>query len=225
MFGLYEDLTAGLSVPLVVYNNPGTTHFTFSDELYARIGTLPNVTSFKIPGLPTVPDEARARVDAIRSLAPEHVTVGISGDSAAATGLNAGCEVWYSVIGGTLPALALTITRAAQAGDTAAADAESQRLQPLWEMFAAQGSLRVTATIAEHLGSFLPPRCRAPSAASTWQHARESPSSSRISTYVTDDRDDASRALRRRPSWTSESETAARHHHDEESCDRPKDKG
>ncbi|WP_255573924.1 dihydrodipicolinate synthase family protein [Cryobacterium sp. TMT2-15-1] len=156
MFGLYEDLTAGLSVPLVVYNNPGTTHFTFSDELYARIGTLPNVTSFKIPGLPTVPDEAGARVDAIRSLAPEHVTVGISGDSAAATGLNAGCEVWYSVIGGTLPALALTITRAAQAGDTAAADAESQRLQPLWEMFAAQGSLRVTATIAEHLG-LVPP--------------------------------------------------------------------
>ncbi|TFC24378.1 hypothetical protein E3O53_14415 [Cryobacterium sp. TMT2-18-3] len=73
-----------------------------------------------------------------------------------AIGVLAGCEVWYSVIGGTLPALALTITRAAQAGDTAAADAESQRLQPLWEMFAAQGSLRVTATIAEHLG-LVPP--------------------------------------------------------------------
>ena len=156
VFGLYEDVTAGLSVPLVVYDNPGTTHFTFSYELYKRIGPLPNVTSIKIPGLPTVPDEARARVDAIRSLVPEHVTVGISGDRAAAAGLNAGCEVWYSVIGGTLPALSLTITRAAQAGDTAAADAESQRLQPLWEMFAAHGSLRVTATIAEHLG-LVPP--------------------------------------------------------------------
>ncbi|HAM27422.1 MAG TPA: dihydrodipicolinate synthase family protein [Microbacteriaceae bacterium] len=152
VFGLYEDVAAGLSVPLVVYDNPGTTHFAFSDELYARIATLPNVTSIKIPTLPTVPEQARERVETIRSLVPEHVTIGISGDSAASTGLNAGCEVWYSVLGGTLPALALAITRAAQAGDTATATAESQRLQPLWEMFAAHGSLRVTAAIAEHLG-------------------------------------------------------------------------
>ena len=156
VFGLYQDVTAGLSVPLVVYDNPGTTHFTFSDELYARIATLPNVTSIKIPSLPTVPEQARERVETIHSLVPEHVTIGISGDSAAATGLTAGCEVWYSVIGGTFPALALTITRAAQAGDAAAATAESQRLQPLWAMFAAHGSLRVTAAIAEHLG-LVPP--------------------------------------------------------------------
>jgi 4-hydroxy-tetrahydrodipicolinate synthase len=156
VFGLYEDVTAGLSVPLVVYDNPGTTHFSFSDELYARIATLPNVASIKIPSLPTDPEHARERVETIRSLVPEHVTIGISGDSAASTGVNAGCEVWYSVIGGTLPALALAITRAAQAGDTATAIDQSERLQPLWEMFAAHGSLRVTAAIAEHLG-LVPP--------------------------------------------------------------------
>jgi 4-hydroxy-tetrahydrodipicolinate synthase len=156
VFGLYEDVTAGLSVPLVVYDNPGTTQFTFSDELYARIATLPNVTSIKIPSLPAVPEHARERVGTIRSLVPGHVTIGISGDSAASTGLGAGCEVWYSVIGGTLPALALALARSAQAGDAAAATAESQRLQPLWAMFASHGSLRVTAAIAEHLG-LVPP--------------------------------------------------------------------
>ena len=156
VFGLYEEVTAGLSVPLVVYDNPGTTHFTFSEELYARIATLPNVASIKIPSLPTCPEQARERVGTIRSLVPKHVTIGISGDSAAATGLGAGCEVWYSVIGGTLPALALAITRAAHAGETAAATAESQRLQPLWDMFAAHGSLRVTAAIAEYLGLIAP---------------------------------------------------------------------
>jgi 4-hydroxy-tetrahydrodipicolinate synthase len=156
VFGLYEDVTAGLSVPLVVYDNPGTTHFTFTDDLYARIATLPNVASIKIPGLPTDPEQARERVETIRSLVPEHVTIGISGDSAASTGLNAGCEVWYSVIGGTLPALALAITRSAQAGDSATATAESERLQPLWGLFTAHGSLRVTAAIAEHLG-LVPP--------------------------------------------------------------------
>lgn len=149
VFGLYQDVTAGLSVPLVVYDNPGTTRFTFSDELYARIATLPNVASIKIPALPA---RARERVEQIRSLVPGHVTIGISGDSGAATALSAGCEAWYSVIGGTLPALALSITRAVQAGNVSAADAEMARLQPLWHMFAAHGSLRVTAAIAEHLG-------------------------------------------------------------------------
>lgn len=70
VFTLFEDVTAGLSVPLVVYDNPGP---------------------------------------------------------------------------------ALTITRAAQAGDQAAATAESARIQPLWDLFLEFGSYRVTAAIAEHL--------------------------------------------------------------------------
>ncbi|XKK41286.1 dihydrodipicolinate synthase family protein [Nocardiopsis sp. ARC36] len=49
VFGLYEEVTAELSVPLVVYDNPGTTHFTFSNELYARIAALPKVAAIKIP--------------------------------------------------------------------------------------------------------------------------------------------------------------------------------
>lgn len=61
VFGLYEDVTANLSVPLVVYDNPGTTHFTFSDELYVRIAELPHVASIKIPGVPTSPDQSPNR--------------------------------------------------------------------------------------------------------------------------------------------------------------------
>lgn len=156
VFGLFEDVTAGLSVPLVVYDNPGTTHVTFSDELYARIATLPNVASIKIPGVPADPGEARARVESIRAHVPAGVTVGVSGDAAAATGLNAGCDVWYSVIGGTLPEAALRITRAARSGDAAAATAESERLEPLWALFREFSSYRVTAAIAEHLGFAAP---------------------------------------------------------------------
>ena len=86
-------------------------------------------------------------------MVPEHVTVGVSGDAFAATGLNAGCDAWYSVIGGALPKPALTITRAAQEGCEGEAAAESERLESLWGLFAEfGGSLRVTAAIAEHLG-------------------------------------------------------------------------
>lgn len=151
--GLFEDVTASLSVPLVVYDNPGTTHVTFTDDLHASIARLPHVASIKIPGVPADPAEAAARVQAIRDRVPASVTIGVSGDGSAATGLVAGCDAWYSVIGGTLPEPALAITRAAQAGDRSAAVAESARLQPLWDLFAEHGgSYRVVAAIAEHLG-------------------------------------------------------------------------
>jgi 4-hydroxy-tetrahydrodipicolinate synthase len=129
---------------------------TFSDELYARIAALPNVASIKIPGVPADPAAAEARVNAIRDRIPESVGIGVSGDSAAATGLNAGCDVWYSVIGGTLPETALRISRAALSGDHALATAESERLEPLWALFRAYGSYRVTAAIGELLGLVAP---------------------------------------------------------------------
>lgn len=151
VYALFADVTAGLSVPLVVYDNPSTTHVTFSHDLYARIGALPNVASIKIPGVPQDPQDAAARVQSIRERVPSTVSIGISGDGFAAAGLAAGCDAWYSAIGGTLPEPAVTITRAAQNGDHEAANAESARLQPLWDLFAEYGSYRVTAAIAESL--------------------------------------------------------------------------
>lgn len=153
VFELFHTVTERTDLPVIVYDNPGTTHFAFTDELYARIAELPGIASIKIPGVPADPDAARAHVSAIRAVIPAHVTIGVSGDASAATGLNAGCEAWYSAIGGTLPGPALTITRAAHEGQTAAAAAESERLAPLWGLFAEfGGSLRVVAAIAEQLG-------------------------------------------------------------------------
>lgn len=153
VFELYRTVTEHTELPVIVYDNPGTTHFTFTPELYSRIAELPGIASIKIPGVPSNQKEAIEHVAAIRAVVPEHVTVGVSGDAFAATGLNAGCDAWYSVIGGTLPEPALTITRAAREGRATEAVAESERLAPLWRLFAEfGGSLRVTAAIAEHLG-------------------------------------------------------------------------
>lgn len=153
VFGLYEAVSARLSVPLCVYDNPGTTRFQFSDELHGRIAALPGVASIKIPGVPAEPAAARERVARLRALVPPEVTIGVSGDAFAATGLNAGCDAWYSVIGGLFPETALAITRAARAGRQQEATALSQRLEPLWALFRQHGgSLRVVATAAELLG-------------------------------------------------------------------------
>lgn len=158
VYGLYEAVSAHLSVPLCVYDNPGTTHFTFTDELHGRIAALPKVASIKIPGVPEAPAAARERVERLKAVIPPHVTVGVSGDAMAATGLNAGCDAWYSVIGGLFPETALAITRAAQAGEGIEAQRLSDQLRPLWKLFGLHGgSLRVVASAAELLGFVEPP--------------------------------------------------------------------
>src|SRR5690606_22019334 len=116
-------------------------------DLYARIAALPGISSIKIPGVPSNPEEARTHVAAIRAAVPDHVTIGVSGDAFAAAGLAAGCDAWYSVIGGTLPTPALALTRAAQNGHMQDAHAVADRLAPLWTLFAEHGSLRVVAAI------------------------------------------------------------------------------
>ncbi|GAA2569508.1 dihydrodipicolinate synthase family protein [Streptomyces roseoviolaceus] len=152
VFGLYESVTRELSVPLCVYDNPRTTHVHFTDELHGRIAELPNVAAVKIPPVPDDRAAARQRVAALRALLPDTVSVGVSGDWAAATGLNAGCDAWYSVAGGLFPATALALTRAAQAGDAAGATAHSERLEPLWELIRQYGGLRVMSAAASYLG-------------------------------------------------------------------------
>lgn len=149
VFDLYEMVTRSLSIPLCVYDNPGTTHFEFSDQLHGRIAGLTHVGSIKIPGVPLNAEAAAERVQRLRALIPSHVTIGVSGDRFAATGLNAGCEAWYSAIGGLFPKAALAITRAAQAGNTVEAVRLSEHLAPLWAMLGEHGSLRVVATAAE----------------------------------------------------------------------------
>lgn len=152
VFDLFRTVTERTDMPVIVYDNPDTMHFAFTDDLYARIAELPGIASIKIPGVPADAAEARDRVAAIRESIPEHVTIGISGDASAATGLNAGCDAWYSVIGGTLPTSALEITRTAQEGRSEQALAASEHLDPLWDLFSeCGGSLRVVAAIAEQL--------------------------------------------------------------------------
>lgn len=152
VYGLYQAVTRDLSIPLCVYDNPGTTRFNFSDELHGRIAQLPNIGSIKIPGVPAEPAAAE-RVARLRALIPASVTLGVSGDWFGAAGMNAGCEAWYSVIGGLFPRTTLAIARAAQAGDAAEATRLSERLRPYWDLIAKHGgSLRVTASALDILG-------------------------------------------------------------------------
>ncbi|MEJ8305117.1 dihydrodipicolinate synthase family protein [Saccharibacillus sacchari] len=152
VFSLYEEVSRHVSVPICVYDNPRTTRFTFSDELHGRIAALPHVQSIKIPGVSDDYIEAKERISRLRSVVPGKFALGISGDDCAATGLNAGCDVWYSVLGGLFPRICLELTRHAQAGRADEAVRVSAQLAPIWSLFNRYGSMRTAAAIAIRQG-------------------------------------------------------------------------
>lgn len=143
VFNLYETVTRRLSVPLCIYDNPATTGFAFSDELLFATAALPNIGSIKLGRVPEDLSQVRARL-------PDTVTLGIAGDWRAVSALQAGYDVWYSVIGGLFPQVALTIARTKET-------AQSERLEPLWALFRRYGSLRVVAAAAEMMGKIKAP--------------------------------------------------------------------
>src|SRR3954451_11548129 len=73
VYGLYADVTAELSVPLCVYDNPATTHFAFSDDLHAGVAALPGVRAIKLPG-----EHAGHRIAALRPRVRETVALGVA---------------------------------------------------------------------------------------------------------------------------------------------------
>ena len=160
VFALYEEVCANLSVPLAIYDNPVATRVTFNDELHSRVAQLRPVAAIKLPLPAAGVDDIAERVARLRALIPATVAIGVSGDDAAASGLSAGCDLWFSVLGGTLPVECLALVRAAQSGAVDDASAASVRLEPLWQLFERYGTYRVIAAVTEQLG--LVPRMNLP---------------------------------------------------------------
>ncbi|UBB12033.1 hypothetical protein LAC65_09230 [Pantoea eucrina] len=72
------------------------------------------------------------------------MNVSISGDASAAIGLNAGCQVWYSVCGSLFPHVAKKITDASARGERERVMQLGERLSPFWTLFRRYGgSIRV----------------------------------------------------------------------------------
>ncbi|WP_245413818.1 dihydrodipicolinate synthase family protein [Fulvimarina endophytica] len=147
-FEHYRIVAAASALPFCIYNNPGTTHFTFGIELLERLSALPTIRAVKMP-LPASGDVAgelallRARTD---------MSVGYSGDWGTADAMLAGADAFFSVLGGLLPRPVLALLRAGKAGDEREARRLDEELRPLWETFRAYGSLRVIYVLRDALG-------------------------------------------------------------------------
>ena len=145
----FRAVAGTTALPLCIYNNPGTTHFTFSRALIAELAAIPNIAAIKMP-LPADGDCA-GELAALKRETPPGFAVGYSGDWGAAAALLAGGKAWYSVVAGLLPKPALRLTRAALEGRVDEAEMVNAAFQPLWGLFRAHSSLRIMYEIADCL--------------------------------------------------------------------------
>lgn len=146
----YAAVAAVTSLPLCIYNNPTTTHFSFGRELLARLADVPNIAAVKMPA----PAEGKVAQELaeLRASPIGKLSIGYSGDWIAAEALLAGCDGWFSVLGGFLPQLARTMVTAARAGHADVVSQCQKALLPVWRLFREFGSLRVAYAATNFLG-------------------------------------------------------------------------
>jgi 4-hydroxy-tetrahydrodipicolinate synthase len=157
VFRHFQAVAEVTELPLCIYNNPGTTHFTFSEGLIARLAALPKIAAVKMPAAKD--GDFAGEIARLRAAAGG-LSVGYSGDWFAADALLAGADAFYSVAAGLLPVAALRLVRAAQAGDAGRTREVDAAFGPLWALFKEFGSFRVMFVLADilSLGRFDPPR-------------------------------------------------------------------
>lgn len=157
VFEHFLAVASATNLPLCIYSNPGTTNFTFRPNFVARLATIPTVAAIKLP-LPSSGDIA-ADLAAFRQAAPD-LSIGYSGDWGCKEALLAGADCWFSVVGGLFPERAAALTASAKKGDREEADRHDAVFSGLWDLFQANGSLRLMYAAANllELTDAQPPR-------------------------------------------------------------------
>jgi 4-hydroxy-tetrahydrodipicolinate synthase len=150
VFVHFQTVAGEAGLPLCIYNNPGTTHFTFNVDLEARLSGVLDVVAVKNPA--PAAGEVVQQLAELRRRTPPRFSLGWSVDAHAAEAMIAGGDLWHSVVAGLFPEPALAISRAAQAGDAAGARRLNARLEPLWDLFTQFGGLRVVYAAANLIG-------------------------------------------------------------------------
>lgn len=144
---LAQTVDQATSLPICLYNNPGTTRFNMNDALVADLSTLSHVAAVKHPA---PAEHQSARLAALRTTVPQDFVLGFSGDAFIAPMAAAGADAWYSVIAGTLPGFAKDLWDARHDPDRLAVI--NERALPMWDLFKRFGGIRIVPTIANMLG-------------------------------------------------------------------------
>lgn len=144
----FEAIASAVSRPVCIYDNPTTTHFTFTPPLIDRLAQHPNIQGLKTPA----DAEVATRHAELAARLGNRLRIGYSVDAYANQALSAGGSAWHSVMAGVFPRACADIVTALRRGDADAARQADARLQPLWTFCRHYSSYRVAHESARLIG-------------------------------------------------------------------------
>lgn len=150
VFEHFSTVARESRLPIVIYDNPGTTHFRFTPALVARLAQVSGIVAIKNPTEQS--DEIGGHLAYQKGITSDDFSIGYSGDWNATEAMIRGADTWYSVLAGIMPGVCLRIVRAAQNGDAAEARRLDAALTPIWDLFKQFSSFRSVYAIADLLG-------------------------------------------------------------------------
>lgn len=146
----FRAVARAAPLPLCIYNNPGTTRFTFAPDLLDRLSALPTVAAVKMP--PPADGDFAAELAQFRRGAMGALRIGYSADWALAPALSGGADAFYSGLAGVLPDAFVDLAKVAQCNEATATAGANARFEPLWNLGREFGGLRLSFAIARLLG-------------------------------------------------------------------------
>lgn len=150
-----ETVSAAVSLPVCVYNNPATTGFTYPVELAAELSWLENVNAFKDTA--DSAEEFARRRRRFAELAEPGTAHGVSGERLIHEA--APDAAWHSGIAAVLPRQYAAFRQAVVDGDDRAVHTWQAALAPLMEILRQERPLSSLYALAEVCGvATTPPR-------------------------------------------------------------------
>jgi len=147
VFEHYERVSAEISIPICVYNNPWTTGVDMKPEFLARISELDNVSCIK----ESTGD--LSRITAIRLLTQERITLIAGWESTSLQAFMAGASGWAPVCTNFLPREAMEFFRASvHERNAPRASAIWDKLFPVCDFICAKSHIRVAHSGLSILG-------------------------------------------------------------------------
>jgi len=128
VLGYFRDLAQAVSIPLIVYNNPGASGVSISVQALAKLAEEGTASIIKEShGDP-------ARIHDLRLLVPESTRVIYGEDYGAFEAIMGGADGWVAGVGNFMPRHAVRLWGLASSGDVPAARDHWYRILPLVNM-------------------------------------------------------------------------------------------
>ncbi|GAA2527219.1 dihydrodipicolinate synthase family protein [Rarobacter incanus] len=162
VLGLYRDVATVSSLPVIIDNNPTTTHYRISTSELARLVPIKGIVGVK-DSAATASEARQRRERVLGALSPRtarRTEYGFATSSFGAQALIDGADTWHSAVAAVLPEYCGAIAYAATNRRRAEARQMQRALAPLGMLSEQWGAIRVVHAIGtlRGLDMGVPPR-------------------------------------------------------------------